>query len=162
MPLPLPLPVPASGCGDACRRLDVIAKRLALRPVRATRRPLGRWPEMPLDHHRLDVYRRALALLEACDRVVSQLPSGRAHVRYQIDPAACSVVANIAEGAGEFSRKEKARFYRMARRSTIEVAAWLEIVIRRDEASEPVVASALQHAQDVVSMLVKLIHGCER
>ena len=64
VPLPVPLPVPASGCGDACRRLDVIAKRLPLRPVRATRRPLGRWPEMPLDHHRLDVYRRALALLE--------------------------------------------------------------------------------------------------
>jgi len=116
---------------------------------------------MPLDHQKLDVYRRALALLETCDLVVNQLPSGRAHVRDQIDRAASSVVANVAEGAGEFSRKEKARFYRMARRSTIEMAAWLEIVARRGEASESVVASALHQAQDVVSMLVKLIRGCE-
>ena len=117
---------------------------------------------MALDRHRLDVYRRALALLQACDRVVSQLPSGRTHVRYQIDRAACSVVANIAEVAGEFSRKEKARFYRMARRSAIEVAAWLDIVAHRGEASEPAVTRALQQVHDVVCMLVKLIGSCER
>ena len=91
---------------------------------------------MAFDHHKLDVYRRALELLETCDEVVNQLPPGRAHVRDQMDRAACSVVANTAEGAGEFSRKEKARFYRMARRSAIEQAAWLEIIARRHEKAD--------------------------
>ena len=117
---------------------------------------------MAFDHHKLDVYRRSLQLLETCDEVVNQLPPGRAHLRDQMDRAASSIVANIAEGAGEFSRKEKARFYRMARRSAIEQAAWLEIIARRHEAPEPVLKRALQQAQDVVSMLVKLIQSCER
>jgi four helix bundle protein len=65
----------------------------------------------------------------------------RASLKDQLDNAASSVVANIAEGAGEFSGKEKARFYRMARRSAVEIAAWVEIV---------------------VAMLVKLIQTCER
>ena len=114
------------------------------------------------DHHKLDVYRRSLMVLEVCDQIARQLPMGRAHLRDQMDRAASSIVANIAEGAGEFSRKEKARFYRMARRSAIEMAAWLEIAARRGEVSEDEVTRALQQAHDVVCMLVKLIGICER
>ena len=65
---------------------------------------------MPFDHEKLDVYHRALDALELCDRVGAMLPPGRAGVRDQLDRASTSVVANIAEGAGEFSRPEKARF----------------------------------------------------
>ncbi|MCA9605452.1 MAG: four helix bundle protein [Myxococcales bacterium] len=42
----------------------------------------------------------------------------------------------MAEGAGELSPAEKARFDRMARRSAIEVVACLEIIERRDEAAD--------------------------
>ena len=114
---------------------------------------------MAFDHHNLDVYQRALDALDACDRVTAELPKGRAHVRDQIDRASCSVVANIAEGAGEFSPAEKARFYRMARRSAIEVAAWLEIVLRRNEAPAGLLTEALGHLERVVSMLVKLVRA---
>ncbi len=115
-----------------------------------------------LDHHKLDVYHRALSLLEVCDRIVEKLPPGRSHVRGQIDRAASSVVANIAEGAGEFRSKEKARFYRMARRSATETAAWFDIIEMRKEAPEGALQSANQHVEDVVAMLVKLIRSCER
>jgi len=115
-----------------------------------------------LDHHKLDVYGRALGLLEKCDRVVDELPSGRSHVRDQIDRAAGSVVANIAEGAAEFAPKEKARFYRMARRSAVEIAAWLDIIRVRSEAPEPLLRAAVEQVEDVVPMLVKLIGSCER
>ena len=92
---------------------------------------------MALDHQKLDVYRHALALLKACDEIIKQLPKGRATLQEQLDSAASSVVANIAEGAGEFSGKEKARFYRIARRSAIEIAAWVEIIACRREAPMP-------------------------
>ena len=65
---------------------------------------------MAFDHHKLDVYGRSLTLLDTCDQVASELPQGRAHLRDQMERAASSSVANIAEGAGEFSRKEQARF----------------------------------------------------
>ena len=117
---------------------------------------------MAFDHHKLQVHRRALEALDACDLIAEQLPRGRAHLRDQIDPAATSVVANIAEGAGEFSPKEKARFYRMARRSAIEVVSWLEITERRGEASKLDIERALAHFEQVVAMLVALIKRCDR
>jgi len=91
-----------------------------------------------LDHQRLDVDHRALRRLEACDRVVERLPPGRSQVRDPVDGAAGSVVANLAEGAGEFRPKEKARFYRMGRRSATEIAAWLDVIGAGREVPEPV------------------------
>lgn len=117
---------------------------------------------MAFDHHKLEVHRRALDALDSCDLIVGQLKRGRAHLRDQIDRAATSVVANIAEGAGEFSPKEKARFYRMARRSAIEVVSWLEITHRRGEADTLDVERALGQLDQVVAMLVALIKRCDR
>lgn len=117
---------------------------------------------MAFDHHKLQVHQRALDALETCDEIVQHLPKGRAHLRDQIERSATSVVANIAEGTGEFSPKEKARFYRMARRSAIEVAAWLEITARRREAPEAKLNEALGQLEQVVAMLVALIKSCDR
>lgn len=111
---------------------------------------------MSFDHERLDVYQRALEFLDQCDSVIDELPSGRAHLKDQLDRAATSIVLNVAEGAGEFSPHEKRRFYRIARRSATESAAILHIMARRGHAP----ADSAQHARDllgrIVSMLVRL------
>jgi len=112
---------------------------------------------MPFDHEKLDVYHRALDALELCDRVGAMLSPGRAGLRDQLDRASTSVVANIAEGAGEFSRPEKARFYRIARRSAVEVVAWLDITRRRNEADRPILDEAMALYEAIVAMLVRLI-----
>jgi hypothetical protein len=64
---------------------------------------------MSFDHERLDVYQRALEVLDLCDSIIEQLPKGRAHLKDQLDRAATSIVLNVAEGAGEFSPDEKCR-----------------------------------------------------
>jgi four helix bundle protein len=115
-----------------------------------------------LDHHKLDVYKRALALLALCDEIVHQLPKGRTELKEQLDRAAGSVVANIAEGAGEFRGREKARFYRMARRSAVEVAAWIEIASTRGEVSPGSAERALQELESIVGMLIRLAQASER
>ena len=111
---------------------------------------------MTLDHTKLDVYQRALELLDLLDLIHELMPPGRAHLKDQLDRAGTSVVLNIAEGAGEFSPPEKQRFYRMARRSAVETAAVLDILERR----RSLPAEALQPARElvvrVVSMLVRL------
>jgi len=85
---------------------------------------------MSFDHERLDVYQRALEVLDLCDSIIEQLPKGRAHLKDQLDRAATSIVLNVAEGAGEFSPDEKCRFYRIARRSATEAGAILHIYAR--------------------------------
>jgi four helix bundle protein len=111
---------------------------------------------MTLDHTKLDVYHRALDLLDLLDRLIEQLPPGRAHLKDQLDRAGTSIVLNIAEGAGEFSVLDKQRFYRMAKRSATETSAIVDILGRRKQAT----ADQLQPIQDlivrVVSMLTKL------
>ncbi len=111
---------------------------------------------MSFDHERLDVYQRALEFLDQCDSIIEQLPSGRAHLKDQLDRAATSIVLNVAEGAGEFSPDEKRRFYRIARRSATESAAILHIMARRGHAP----ADSAQQARDllgrIVSMLVRM------
>ena len=108
---------------------------------------------------KLDVYRHAVALLKICDEIIQHLPKGRGEVKKQLESAATSVVANVAEGAGEFSGNEKARFYRMARRSATEIAAWVDIIAAR---REPLIQRARHELEIVVPMLVKLVRTCER
>jgi four helix bundle protein len=78
------------------------------------------------DHERLDVYKASTEFLLAADEVAESLPRGRAYLCDQLRRAAISISLNIAEGAGEFAPADKARFYRMARRSATECAAILD------------------------------------
>ena len=117
---------------------------------------------MAFDHSKLDVYRHSLQVPGRCDEILTHLPRGQANARTQIDKASTSVVANIAEGAGEFSPAEKARFYRIARRSAIELAAWLDIVEQRQHAPKNLTDDALTRLEQVVSMLLRLIQSCDR
>jgi four helix bundle protein len=111
---------------------------------------------MSFDHERLDVYQRALEVLDLTDEIVEQMPPKRAHLKDQLDRAATSIVLNIAEGAGEFSFDEKCRFYRMARRSATEAAAILHIVLRRRHGPEDKIGAARERLDRVVAMLVKM------
>ena len=76
------------------------------------------------DHERMEVYGVALAFVKQATAIRARLPRGRNPLADQLDRASVSVALNIAEGAGEFARKEKARFYRIARRSATDLARW--------------------------------------
>lgn len=97
-----------------------------------------------------------MELLDLVDRIVQQMPAGRAHLKDQLDRAATSIVLNIAEGAGEFSPRDKRRFYRIARRSANESAAVLQVVARRKQAPEPQLREALTLLHRIISMLVRM------
>ena len=114
---------------------------------------------MAFDHDRLDVYQRTLELLDQVDRILEQMPPGRAHLKDQLDRAATSVLLNIAEGAGEFSLADKQRFYRMARRSATESAAVLDIIRRRGHAPREMLDLARDLLLRIVSMLIRMTSG---
>jgi len=110
-----------------------------------------------LDHEKLEAYHRALDLLDLLGQIQEALPPGRAHLKDQLDRAATSIVLNVAEGAGEFSKDEKQRFYRIARRSANETAAILDVFERRKAVTNVALQPARQMLTRVVQLLVGLI-----
>lgn len=108
------------------------------------------------DHERLDVYQAAIDFVVLADDLAEQLPRGRGYLADQLQRASTSIPLNIAEGAGEFSPAEKARFYRIARRSATECAAILDVCRKLALANEERHGAGRELLVRVVSMLVRM------
>lgn len=120
------------------------------------------WGLVHFDHERLDVYTAAVEFVVIAHRILSSLPTGHGDLADQLRRAATSIVLNIAEGAGEFSKAEKARFYRIARRSGTECAAVLDVAVRLELATRAHCDPARELLLRIVSMLtnmVRALHG---
>ena len=109
------------------------------------------------EHERLDAYQIAIDFVVVADAVGGALPRGRAYLNDQLRRAAGSIPVNIAEGAGEFSGAEKARFYRMARRSATECAAILDVCCRLNLSDEARLATGRSLLLRVVAMLTAMV-----
>lgn len=118
--------------------------------------------EPSLDHERLDVYRLARQHARESNRLIGQLPRGRADVIDQYRRAALSLPLNISEGAGEFAPKEKARLYRIARRSADECSALLDHLVDLELSTAEQTRPAKQLLRRIVGAMVKLIQSTER
>jgi len=106
-----------------------------------------------LDAEKLDVYRVALEFHVASGDLVPRC----ARVLYdQFQRASLSIVLNIAEGGGRRSRRDKARFYAIARGSAAETAAILDVAVLRGLA--PIIDCRRGKALlvRVISMLTRL------
>ena len=115
--------------------------------------------ELPMDrfdHEKLDVYQASIEFVALCDDIVEHLPRGRAYLADQLQRAGTSIPLNIAEGAGEFSRSEKARFYRMAKRSATECAAILDVCQRLGLLDEPRFRTGRELLLRIVAMLTQM------
>lgn len=117
------------------------------------------WSLVHFDHERLDVYTAAVDFVALAHGILSNLPTGNGDLADQLRRAATSVVLNIAEGAGEFSKAEKARFYRIARRSGTECAAVLDIALRLELATRAQCEPARELLFRIVSMLTNLVRA---
>ena len=111
------------------------------------------------DHERLEVYQEAIRFLVTADTLAEQLPPGRAYLADQLHRAALSIVLNLAEGAGEFSPSEKARFYRMALRSATECAAIIDASTALGVADAPTAALGRQQLFATVRMLSRMVQN---
>jgi len=113
----------------------------------------GSSDEPQLDANRLHVYHVALELHCLCATLVATL---NRIVKDQLERASLSVVLNIAEAGGRRSRRDKARYYAIARGSATEVAALLDVLILRRLASPAAIRGARRLAIRVVQMLTRI------
>lgn len=83
-------------------------------------------------HHRLDAWKVGLELVDATYRLTEQFPvAERFGLISQMQRAAVSVPANIAEGAGRGGQREFARYLRIARGSVCELETHYRIALNR-------------------------------
>jgi len=108
-------------------------------------------PQLP--HHRLVAYQVAVELL----LVVKAAGIRDAKLRDEALRAAKSAVLNIAEGAGRFSRADKARAFTIARGEGLEAFAALETAALVGDAETCHVARALPLAQRLYALLTGLV-----
>ena len=112
------------------------------------------------EHEKLDVYKATIDLLAVVNDVVEPLPRGRGLISDQLLRASSSIALNIAEGAGEFSGPEKARFYRIARRSATECAAILDVCRVRGLIHQQPLATGRDFLLRIVAMLTRMVLNC--
>jgi four helix bundle protein len=116
-------------------------------------------PSQPLhllDHEKLTVYRESLAFIAWLQPLMRDLPKTLA-ARDQLDRASTSVVLNLAEGNGKFTKADRCRFFDISRGSALECAAALDIISTQGRLPPGEIAAGKDRLRNIVSMLVGLI-----
>ena len=111
------------------------------------------------DFQKLEVYKKALDFVVLAAEIIEALPRGNAYLADEFLRSSTSIALNIAEGAGEFSPREKARFYRMAKRSATESAGLIDVLKRRCLVPEQLLDRGLDILFEVVSMLTRMVRN---
>jgi len=106
------------------------------------------------DAQKLAVYHVAVPPLQAA--AMTLLPKGHAVLRDQLERASLSSVLNLAEGAGRRSRRDKGRFYTIARGSAMETLALIDVLVARQITAAAAAKDATDLGIRVVQMLTKL------
>jgi four helix bundle protein len=109
------------------------------------------------EHEKLEVYQLARELNREICRLTKIASSGPYDHINQVVRAGGSIPRNLAEGGGEWSAKEKAKFYRYAKRSAAECAASLDVLVDYEMLRESDIKQAKELLRRIIPMLVKLI-----
>ena len=108
------------------------------------------------DFEKIDVYQASIEVVVLINKITEAFPRGRAYLTDQLQRAGTSISLNIAEGAGEHATNEKARFYRMAKRSATECASILDVCKRLRLMPDEQYAQGRELLLRIAAMLTKM------
>ncbi len=108
------------------------------------------------DHERLKVYQEALRFVSWVGPIIDELPAKLA-ARDQLARASTSIVLNLAEGNGKRSHPERCRYFDIARGSTLECAACLDVLVARQKVAGEMAEAGKAILIEVVSMTAGLL-----
>ncbi len=112
---------------------------------------------MKFNHEKLIVYQRSLEFVKLINEVFDRMERTSIDAIDQLDRASTSIPLNIAEGTGKYTGKDKCRFYDIARGSSLECAACLDVLYIREKIPKELVEKGKDISVEIVSMLVGLI-----
>jgi four helix bundle protein len=80
-----------------------------------------------LGHEGFDAYRYAIQFVGKAVSIQNEIPRGQGDLVGQLRRASLSIPLNIAEGSGRISDPDRRRFYAIARGSSFECGAILDV-----------------------------------
>ncbi|MBF0522738.1 MAG: four helix bundle protein [Candidatus Omnitrophica bacterium] len=112
---------------------------------------------MPFLFENLDVYKKAVDFADKTSRLTEAFPKGNYYLTDQLNRAALSISANIAEGNGRYHKLDRVNFFRIARGSAFECVPILELCRRKGLVKPEEQISLKKDLEDISKMLSGLI-----
>lgn len=109
----------------------------------------------------LKVYQKAVDLADTVAGLNGNFPRGYYFLVDQLNRAALSIAANIAEGNGRFTKADRKNFFIIARGSAQECVPLLEIARRRGFVADAQHAQLLRDLEEIAKMISGLINGLD-
>lgn len=110
-----------------------------------------------LSFQKLDVYQRSIEFLALIYEVVEAMPRGHSTQIDQLTRAGESIIRNIAEGAGRWTRADSAHKYAIARGEAMECAGSLDVLHLRKLMGESHYSRGNELLGSIVAMLTKMM-----
>lgn len=86
---------------------------------------------LELNHKKLEVWKESIELVLDIYTLTDNYPKTEVYgITSQMRRASVSISSNISEGAARFSKKERKRFFEIARSSLVELDTQLEISLK--------------------------------
>ena len=117
---------------------------------------------MTFAFEKLFVYQKAVGFADSACTLTKNFPRGYFFLADQLNRAALSIAANIAEGNGRFTKPDRKHFFGIARGSVQECVPLLELAVRQG------LLQANQHGQlkadleEIARMLSGLINALDK
>ena len=117
---------------------------------------------MPFAFEKLIVYQKALAFADAACTLTKGFPRGYFFLANQLNRAALSIAANIAEGNGRFTKADRKNFFGIARGSVQECVPLLELAHRQKLLPSDEHKPLRDDLEEIAKMLSGLINGLDK
>jgi four helix bundle protein len=116
---------------------------------------------MAFAFEKLIVYQKSIDFADAICQQTEDFSRGYGFLVDQLNRAALSIAANIAEGNGRFTKPDRRNVFGIARGSVQECVPLLELATRRKLISELTHIKLKDQLEEIARMLTGLIKGLE-
>jgi four helix bundle protein len=117
---------------------------------------------MAFAFEKLLVYQKSVDFADEICRRTERFTRGYGFLVDQLNRAALSIAANIAEGNGRFTTRDRRNFFGIARGSVQECVPLLELALRRELIRPEDHAELKERIEEISRMLSGLIKGLEK
>ncbi|MEK6564324.1 MAG: four helix bundle protein [Candidatus Omnitrophota bacterium] len=113
---------------------------------------------MPFMFENLKVYQKAVAFADEISSLTEGFSKGNYYLTDQLNRAALSIAANIAEGNGRYGKADRKNFFRISRGSAFECIPILELCKRKKLIGEEKHKALKENLDETCKMLSGLIN----